>query len=91
MSMLPQLPQALPIPTLPKMLKPATTPGLAGGANKFATGNKSYGAGQVGAATSGVLSKVGYAQRARNKQMRQLAIQNAMQSAPGTSNLGSAL
>jgi hypothetical protein len=84
----------LPIPQPPKPLKPfvpATTPGLAGGANKFATGNKSYGAGQIGAATSGVLAKTGYLERARNKQMRQLAIKNAMQSGNGTSNLGSAL
>jgi hypothetical protein len=83
--MLPQIPQP------PKPAMPAMTPGLAGGANKFATGNKTYGAGQVGSATSGVLAKTGYAERERKKKMRQLAIQNAMQSADGTDTLGSAL
>ena len=92
--MYPQAPKPLPNPMLPIMPSPpmpAMTPGLAGGANKFATGNKNYGAGQVGAATAGTLNKTGYAQRSAKQKMRQLAIKNAMQSSGGADTLGSAL
>lgn len=65
-----------------------SAPGLGGGANKFATGNKSYGPGMIGAATSGTVNKTGYLERERQKKLRQLAIQNAMKFAGAPANLG---
>lgn len=80
----------LPIPTLPSIpsIKPA--PGLGGGANKFATGNKTYGPGQIGSATAGPVDKIGYLNRDRKRQLRQLAMQNAAIPIATPDTLGSA-
>lgn len=65
-----------------------SAPGLGGGHNQFATGVKAYGAGQIGAATSGAVDKTGYLERERKKKMRQLAIANAMKNVGTPANLG---
>lgn len=51
-------------------------PSPASGFNKFATGNKTYGAGQIGAATSGPLDKTGYLARDQRRRARAALIQN---------------
>lgn len=66
-------------------------PGLGGGANKFASGNKTYGPGQIGAATAGPVSKIGYLDRERRRKLRQLAMRNASIPVATPDTLGSAL
>ena len=52
--------------------------GLGGGANQFANGAKQYGAGQIGAATTGAVDKVGYLDRDRRRAARKKLIANSM-------------
>jgi len=72
------------LPTTPQI------PGLGGGANKFAAGNKTYGPGQIGAATSGPVNKIGYLDRERKRKLRQLAMQNAALPVATPDTLGAA-
>ena len=73
---------SMPIPAIP---------GLGGGANKFAAGNKTYGAGQISAATTGPVEKTGYLDRERKRKLRQLAMQNALGQPNTPDTLGAAL
>lgn len=76
---------ATPIPSLPNI---PNIPGLGGGANKYASGNKSYGPGRIGAATTGAVDKTGYLDRDRRKKIRQLAMRNAAFPAQTPDTLG---
>ena len=78
-----------PIPPATPRIMPA--PGLGGGANKFAAGNKTYGPGRIGAATSGPVDKTGYLARDQKRKIRQLAMQNIGLPIATPNTLGSAL
>lgn len=79
-------------PKIPLLAQPAQAahgaPGLNGGANKHASGMKTYGLGHIGTATSGPVDKTGYITREQKRQMRQLAMQNVSLPSTAPNTLG---